>query len=104
MKAVLLENGGSGVQEIVDFVVYKKLGCIIVYPVEDEHRLVNHRGEVLPDAFLVPRGTTALQLAGKVHSDLAAKFIGAIDCRKHIRVGADHALEDGDVIKIVAGR
>jgi hypothetical protein len=92
------------VQQIIDYIVYQHLNCIVVYPVEDEHKFSNNKGEVLPDAYLVPRGTTALQLAAMVHTDLAHKFIGAIDCRRHIRVGAEHALENGDVIKIVAGR
>jgi ribosome-binding ATPase YchF (GTP1/OBG family) len=104
MKALLLQNGGSGVQSIIDWAVYKKLRGIIVYPVEDEHRYSNHKGEVLPDAFLVMAGTTAHQLAGMVHTDLASRFIGAIDVKKHIRVGADHVLANGDVIKIVSGR
>lgn len=104
MRAILAENGGSGVQEIIDWVVYRKLKGIIVYPVEDEHRLSNHKGEVLPDALLVPQGTTALQLAARVHTDLANKFVGAVDVRKKIRVGAEHALADRDVIKISASR
>jgi len=104
MKVFLEQGGGSGVQEIIDWIVYQKLNGIIVYPVEDEHRCSNHKGEVLPDAFLVPRGTTAVQLAGMVHTDLANKFIGAVDARKKIRVGATHELADGDVIKIVSGR
>lgn len=104
MGAVLAENGGSGVQEIIDHVVYGKLGCIVVYPVEDEHRYSNHKGEVLPDAYLVPKGTTAIDLAARVHTELAGKFIGAIDAKTHMRVGAAHVLADGDVIKIVAGR
>ena len=95
---------GSGVQGIIDYIVYQKLGGIVVYPVEDEHKFANHKGEVLPDAFLVQKGTTALQLAGMVHTDLAGKFIGAIDVKRHIRVGASHVLENGDVVKIVAGR
>jgi len=104
MKRVLAENGGSGVQQIIDYIVYQHLNCIIVYPVEDEHKYSNNKGEVLPDAHLVPKGTTALQLAAMVHTDLAHKFIGAVDCRRHIRVGAEHALENGDIIKIIAGR
>lgn len=104
MGALLAQNNGSGVQEIIDWIVYKKLRGMVVYPVEDEHRYSNHRGQVLPDAFLVPRGTTAHQLAGMVHTDLASKFIGAIDVKKRIRVGADHALADGDVVKVISGR
>ena len=104
MKRVLAENGGSGVQQIIDYIVYQHLNCIIVYPVEDEHKYSNNKGDVLPDAYLVPKGTTALQLAAMVHTDLAHKFIGAVDCRRHIRVGAEHALANGDIIKIIAGR
>jgi ribosome-binding ATPase YchF (GTP1/OBG family) len=104
MEALLAKNAGSGVQEIVDHIVYRKLDCIVVYPVEDEHRFCNNKGEVLPDAFLVPRGTRVIDLAAKVHTELAHKFIGAIDARKHMKVGADHVLADGDVIKIIAGR
>lgn len=103
MAAVLKNNGGSGVQEIIDWTVYQKLHCVVVYPVEDEHKYSNHKGEVLPDAYLVPTGTTAHQLAAMVHTDLAHKFVGAIDVKRHIRVGAEHPLNDGDVIKIVAG-
>ncbi|MCX6773077.1 MAG: YchF-related putative GTPase [Candidatus Micrarchaeota archaeon] len=104
MAAFVFANGGSGVQEIIDYVVYKKLKGIVVFPVEDEHKFTNHKGEVLPDAFLVPQGTTVHQLAGMVHTDLANKFIGAVDVKRKMRVGADHALANGDVIKIVAGR
>ena len=103
MQLLLTANGGSGVQEIIDWIVYQKLQGIVVYPVEDEHKAANHKGEVLPDAFLVPKGTTAVQLAAMVHTDLAHRFIGAIDVKRHIRVGADHPLSEGDVIKIVAG-
>jgi len=103
MQLLLGANSGSGVQEIIDYIVYKKLRGIVVFPVEDEHKFANHRGEVLPDAYLVPQGTTAHQLAGMVHTDLAHKFIGAVDVKRKIRVGADHQLADGDVIKIVAG-
>ncbi|VVB99325.1 Ribosome-binding ATPase YchF [uncultured archaeon] len=104
MAAFISANNGSGVQEIIDYIVYQKLKGIIVYPVEDEHKFSNHKGDVLPDAHLVPKGTTAHQLAGMIHTDLASKFIGAVDVKRHIRVGADHPLENGDVIKIVAGR
>ncbi|MCX8197712.1 MAG: YchF-related putative GTPase [Candidatus Micrarchaeota archaeon] len=104
MRLFLAENGGSGVQQAIDWVVYGLIGGIVVYPVEDEHRLSNHKGEVLPDALLVPRGTTVLQLAERIHTDFAKKFIGAIDAKRKIRVGGDHLLSNGDVIKIIASR
>jgi ribosome-binding ATPase YchF (GTP1/OBG family) len=104
MKAFLAQNSGSGVQQAIDWTVYQKLRGMIVYPVEDEHKCSNHKGEVLPDAFLVPKGTTAVQLARMVHTELAQKFVGAFDVKKRIRVGAEHQLNDGDVIKIAASR
>jgi ribosome-binding ATPase YchF (GTP1/OBG family) len=80
------------------------LDLIVVYPVEDEHHLTDKEGRILPDAFLVPRGSTAKDLAFKVHTDLGEHFIRAIDARTHRVVGADHQLKDGDIISIIADR
>ncbi|MCX8197436.1 MAG: YchF-related putative GTPase [Candidatus Micrarchaeota archaeon] len=102
--ALMKKNGGTGVQQIIDYVVYRKLMAIVVYPVEDEHKCTNHKGEVLPDALLVPQGTTARQLAALIHTELASSFICAIDVKRKVRIGAEHALRNGDVIKVVAGR
>ncbi|MDE1798359.1 MAG: TGS domain-containing protein, partial [Candidatus Micrarchaeota archaeon] len=54
--------------------------------------------------LLLPKGTTAIGLAAKIHTDLAAKFIGAVDAKTKRRVGRDHVLENGNIIKIVAGK
>jgi len=104
MKVFLEQGGGSGVQEIIDWIVYQKLGGIIVYPVEDEHKLTDHEGNVLPDAYLVRRGSTARDLAYKVHTDLGENFIRAINVRTQRAVGHDHVLEDGDIMTIVSRR
>ena len=60
-------------------------------------------GADYPDGYLLPRGATALELAYKVHSDIGDGFIRAIDCRTKRIIGKDHVLQDGDVVKIVAG-
>ena len=73
-----------------------------MYPVEDETKLTNKDGDILPDAHLVPLNTTAKDIASIVHADLAKGFLHAIDCKTHQRIGADHKLQDGDVIKIVS--
>jgi ribosome-binding ATPase len=57
---------------------------------------------VLPDAFLIPNGSTAKDLAYKVHTDIGDHFIRAIDARTKRVIGADHKLKDGDVISIIA--
>ncbi|MBN1281116.1 MAG: redox-regulated ATPase YchF [Candidatus Thermoplasmatota archaeon] len=98
---VLAKYGSTGVQRCIDEAV-RLLDLIVVYPVEDEHHLTDKEGRVLPDAHLVPRGTTAKDLAYKVHTDLGDHFIRAIDARTHRVIGADHQLQDGDIISIIS--
>ncbi|MEM3030229.1 MAG: redox-regulated ATPase YchF [Candidatus Micrarchaeia archaeon] len=104
IRSVMRRHGGTGVQPLINEAAFSLLNLIVVYPVEDEHKLADHFGSILPDALLLPRGSTVLDLAGKIHSDLAAHFIHAIDCRTQMRVGREHVLRDGDVIKIVSGK
>ncbi|MCD6384097.1 MAG: redox-regulated ATPase YchF [Thermoplasmata archaeon] len=104
IEDLLARFGSTGVQEAVETAVFKLLKRIVVYPVEDEHHLTDHDGRVLPDAYLMPEGSTARDLAYKVHTELGEHFIRAIDAREHRVIGADHVLKNGDVIKIVAGR
>ncbi|MEM2870422.1 MAG: redox-regulated ATPase YchF [Thermoplasmata archaeon] len=94
---------GTGVQKCVEEAFFRLLDMIVVYPVEDEGKLTDKDGRVLPDAFLMKRGSTARDLAFKVHTELGKKFIRAINARTRRVVGADYTLQDGDVIKIVAG-
>jgi len=98
----LQKRGSTGVQQCLEEAVFKLLNLIVVFPVEDEHHWSDKSGNVLPDAFLVPRGSTAADVAFKVHTDLGNHFIRAINARTKMVVGRDHPVEDGDVIKIVA--
>jgi ribosome-binding ATPase len=98
----LQKRGPTGVQSCLEEAVFKLLDLIVVYPVEDEHHWTDKSGNVLPDAFLVPRRSTAVDVAFKVHTDLGNHFIRAINARTKMVVGRDHPVEDGDVIKIVA--
>ena len=102
IASFLQKRGATGVQACVEEAVFKLLERIVVYPVEDEHHWTDKQGNVLPDAFLVPRRATALDVAFKVHTDLGNHFIRAINARTKMVVGRDHPVEDGDVIKIVA--
>ena len=77
---------------------------IHVYPVEDANKLTDHQGNVLPDVFLVPKGTTAREFAYRIHTELGESFIHAIDVRNKKRVGEDYVLKPGDVIKIVSAK
>jgi len=96
-------NGSTGVQECLEKAVLEKLDLIAIYPVEDETHFTDGQNRILPDAFLLPKGSTALDLAYKVHTDIGDSFIRAIDCNSKRVIGKDHELTDGDIIKIVAG-
>lgn len=97
---VLDKYGSTGVQKCVEEAV-KMLDLIVVYPVEDEAHLTDKEGRILPDAHFMKRGSTAKDLAYKVHTDIGDHFIRAIDAKTHRIIGADHELKDGDVIRIV---
>jgi hypothetical protein len=94
--------GDTGVQRAIDQAYFGLLGAVVVYPVEDEHKLSDKDGRVLPDAYVMSGGSTTLQLARKVHSDLAEGFLYAVDARTGKRLSGDHVLKNGDVIKIVS--
>jgi len=104
MKNILVKFGSTGVQDCLNLAVFDVLKMIVVYPVEDEHKLMDGKGNVLPDAFLMPEGSTAIDLAYKVHTDIGDKFIGAIDCKTHMKIGREHELNNGDVVSILARR
>ena len=98
---VLEKYGSTGIQKCIEESV-KMLDLIVVYPVEDETHLKDKQGRVLPDAYFMKRGSTAKDLAYKVHTDLGDNFIRAIDARTKRVIGADHELKDSDVIRIVS--
>ncbi|MFQ5883912.1 MAG: redox-regulated ATPase YchF [Thermoplasmata archaeon] len=102
IQETLPKMGTTGIQMCIEKAAFDLLDLIIVFPVEDENKYTDHDGNVLPDAYLVPKGSTAKDLAYKVHTDLGDNFIRAIDARTKRVVGADHRLENGDVVTIVA--
>ena len=85
-KNVLEKYGSTGVQRCVDQMVFDTLQQIVVYPVEDLNTFSDHKGNVLPDAYLVPKGTTARELAFMIHTDLGETFIHAINGRTKRRI------------------
>jgi ribosome-binding ATPase YchF (GTP1/OBG family) len=103
-EKVLIKNGSTGVQDAVNAAYFKLLSMITVYPVEDVEHLANHNGQVLPDAYLVPFGTTARQFAYLIHTELGESFIFALDARGRKRIGEDTVLRDRDVISIVSAK
>jgi ribosome-binding ATPase YchF (GTP1/OBG family) len=74
----------------------------VVYPVEDENRFTDKKGNMLPDAFLLKRGSTPKDLAFMIHTDIGKGFLYAVDARTKMRLGEKHELKNGDIVKIVA--
>jgi len=58
-----------------------------------------------PDPLVVKRGTTVIEVARAIHKDLARRFRYARVWGRSVsypgqRVGADHVVEDGDIVEI----
>jgi ribosome-binding ATPase YchF (GTP1/OBG family) len=98
----LAKWSGGGLVGLVGDIVFDRLNRRVAYPVQDETHWVDGDGNVLPDAILIPEGTTAKGLAYAVHSDLGDGFIRATDARSGRIIGADHEVQNGDVIRIHA--
>jgi len=102
VEEVVETHGGTGVQRALNEAVYDLLDFITVYPVQNESKWTDGQGNVLPDAFLVPRGSTPRDLAFAVHSDIGEGYLHAVDARSDREIGDDHELTEGDVVKIVS--
>ena len=102
VSKILEKFGSSGVQNILNHACFESLDNIIVYPVEDEMKFTDKKGNVLPDARIVSKNTTVKELANLIHKELGKGFLYAIDARSKQRIGADHALKNNDIIKIVS--
>ena len=103
-ERILQKFGSTGVQEAINMSFFKLLNMIVVYPVEDLEHLSDHNGRVLPDAYLVPYGTTARQLADIIHTELGEGFIHAVEAHDKKRIGENYVLKDRDVVSIVSAK
>jgi hypothetical protein len=104
IEAVMKRFGGTGVQEAMNHAVFSLLDLMVVYPVEDEHKFADGKGRILPDAFLMKKGSTPRDLAFRVHTEIGEGFLHAVDARTKMRVKDTHPLKDRDIIKIVSAR
>jgi len=98
-KNVLDEFGSTGVQEVLDKAVFDLLNYIAIFPAGS--KLADSKGNILPDCFLLPSGSTALDFAYHLHTDIGDKFIKAIDVRTKQPVGKDSPLKHRDGIEIM---
>jgi len=100
---VLKKYQTTGVQTTLDKAVFEVLKYIPLYP-GGANKLEDQNGNVIPDCFLMPDGTTALQFAYRLHTDFGDKFIRAIDVKTKMTVGKDHVLKSGDILEIVVDK
>ena len=103
-KSVLdVFEAGTGVQEILNYAVFNLLKYLAIFPA-GAHKLADSKGNVLPDCFLLPPSSTALDFAYFLHTDFGKNFIRAIDARTKKILGRDYKLKHRDALEIVTGR
>ncbi|MFH1238401.1 MAG: redox-regulated ATPase YchF [archaeon] len=96
---VLEVYGSTGIQEVLDKGVLDLLKYIAIFPAGS--KLADSKGNILPDCFLLPNGSTALDFAYHLHTDIGDKFVKAIDVRTKQPVGKNHPLKHLDGIEIM---
>ena len=52
----------------------------------------------------MPKNTTALEFAFRVHTDIGNKFIKAVDLKTKQVIGKEHILKHRDVVEIITGK
>jgi len=89
----------TGVQQVLDKAIFELLEYVAIFP-GGVNKLEDKDGNRLPDCFLLPPKTTALDFAYHLHTDIGDGFIKAIDVRTKKPVGKEHVLKNRDVIEI----
>lgn len=102
-KDVLERFGSTGVQKVIDAAVFELLKHIAVFP-GGVNKLADQHGNVIPDCFLMPPNTTALDFAYKLHTDIGNNFVKAIDVKTKRPVGKDYLVNHRDVIEIATSK
>jgi len=87
IKGFLEENKSTGVQQVLDKIIFDMLKMICVFPAGA--KLEDSKGNVLPDCYLMPENSTALDFAFRLHTDFGKNFIKAIDMRTKQVVGKE---------------
>ena len=101
---VLKKYGSTGIQKTLNIAVYDILKQIVVYPVEDEHKYTDNKGNVLPDGLLIPQGSNPRDMAYCIHTDIGEGFTHAIDARKHMKISSEQELKQSDIISIISNK
>ncbi len=92
IRAILKTTGGTGVQECLDRAVFGRASG--VHPPSSRWRTrkwTDRNSVVLPDAYLMKRGSTTKDLAYRIHTDIGESFLFALDARTKMRLGEKRA-------------
>jgi len=100
LKKFLKENKTTGVQEVLNEIVFNILKMICVFP-GGVHKLTDSKGRVLPDCFLLKEDSTVIDFCEMIHSDFVKNFVKAIDVRSKRVIGKEHKLNNRDIIEIM---
>lgn len=103
LENLLKKFGSSGVQKLLNSAVFDFLHYIAVFA-GGRNKLADKDGNVLPDVWLLPPNSTAIDFAAAIHTEFAKKFIKAVDARTGMSHGADHPMKHRDVIEFMFGR
>lgn len=99
IRRIVKEYGSTGIQEVLNKVVFGILKYISIFPAGD--KLEDSKGNVLPDCYLMPPHSTALDFAFRLHSDIGKNFVKAIDVKTKKAVGKDYLLKNRDGLEIM---
>jgi len=99
-KNVLDLYGSTGVQNVLNTAVFDLLKYVAIFPAS-ANKLADSKGNILPDCFLLPEGSTALDFAFYLHTDFGKNFIKAIDARSKRALGKDYLLKHRDALEIM---
>ena len=97
---VLIPYKSTGVQEILNYTIFNLLKYITIFPAS-ANKLADSKGNILPDCFLLPPNSTALDFAYYLHTDFGKNFIKAIDAKTKRAVGKDYQLKNRDALEIM---
>jgi len=92
---------GTGVQAVLNKAVFELLGYLAIFPA-GATKLKDSKGRILPDCFLLPPESTAIDFAYYLHTDFGKNFIRAIDARTKKTLGRDYKLKNRDALEIVS--
>jgi len=101
-EKVLKPIGSTGVQACINSAFLNLLNMIVVYPVENPEKFTDHAGNILPDAYLVPNGTTLKELALKIHTEIGEQMLYGINARNGMRLSDNYVLKAQDIVSIVS--